>query len=220
VIVRSGGRGVNGRAVSIAGSAVRILASIALVQVVAPAHAQQDPTELRPPGAFSSIADPHERSAALFQEAGKVIQHPRCINCHPAGDHPLQGEDGHRHFPAVARGPEDMGVPGDYCTACHHHTNVAPLAAPHTSIPGHPRWQLAPREMAWEAKTIGEICEQLKDPERNGHRTLAELHEHMAEDGLVGWGWHPGAGRQPAPGTQRIFGALVQAWIVAGAVGP
>jgi hypothetical protein len=62
--------------------------------------------------------------------------------------------------------------------------------------------------------------EQLKYPERNGHRTLAELHEHMAEDRLVGWGWHPGAGRQPAPGTQRIFGALVQAWIDAGAVCP
>jgi hypothetical protein len=56
--------------------------------------------------------------------------------------------------------------------------------------------------------------EQLKYPERNGHRTLAELHEHMAEDGLVGWGW------RPAPGTQRIFGALVQAWIDAGAVCP
>ena len=45
------------------------------------------------------------------------------------------------------------------------------MAAPHTSIPGHPRWQLAPREMAWEGKTLGEICEQLKDPERNRHRT-------------------------------------------------
>ena len=80
--------------------------------------------------------------------------------------------------------------------------------------------QLAPREMAWENKALGEICEQLKDPERNGHRTLAELHEHMAEDDLVGWGWHPGAGRQPAPGTQQILGALVQAWIDTGAACP
>ena len=203
-----------------ASSTVRILASIALIQAAAPAQAQENPIELRPPAAFSSIADLHERSVALFREAGKVLQHPRCINCHPAGDHPLQGDDRHAHFPAAARGSEDMGAPGGYCTACHLDTNVTPLAAPHTSIPGHPRWQLAPREMAWQDKTLGEICEQLKDPERNGHRTLAELHEHMAEDDLVGWGWHPGAGRQPAPGTQRIFGALVQAWIDTGAACP
>jgi hypothetical protein len=203
-----------------ASSAVRIAPLILLIQAATPIQAQQISDELRSPAAFSSIQDAHERSVALFGEAGKVIQHSRCINCHPAGDHPLQGEDRHRHFPAVVRGPENMGVPGDYCTACHHDTNVTPLAAPHTSIPGNPRWQLAPREMAWETKTLGEICTQLKDPERNGRRSLAELHEHMAEDDLVGWGWHPGAGRQPAPGTQQIFGALIQAWIDTGAACP
>jgi hypothetical protein len=64
------------------------------------------------------------------------------------------------------------------------------------------------------------MCEQLKDPERNGHRTLAQLHEHMAQDDLVGWGWHPGPGRQPAPGTQQVFGELIQAWIETGAACP
>jgi hypothetical protein len=201
-------------------STVRIFASIVLMHVALAAQAQQGPAELRPPNAFSSIQDPHERSMALFREAGKVIQHPRCINCHPAGDQPLQGNDRRPHYPAAARGPEDMGPPGGYCTACHLDTNVRVLAAPHTSIPGHPRWQLAPREMAWEGKTLGEICAQLKDPERNGHRTLAELHEHMAEDDLVGWGWHPGAGRESAPGTQQILGALIQAWIETGAACP
>jgi hypothetical protein len=49
---------------------------------------------------------------------------------------------------------------------------------------------------------------------------LAELHEHMAQDDLVGWGWHPGAGREPAPGTQQTFGALIQAWIDTGAACP
>ena len=199
---------------------VWISVAIVLIHAAAPASAQQNPAELRPPAAFSSIGNPHERSLALFREAGKVIQHPRCVNCHPAGDHPLQGEDRRAHFPAAVRGPEDMGAPGGYCTACHFETNVTVQAAPHTSIPGHPRWQLAPREMAWESKTLGEICEQLKDPERNGHRTLAELHEHTAHDDLVGWGWHPGTGRQPAPGTQQTFGALVQAWIDTGAACP
>jgi hypothetical protein len=98
-------------------SAIPIVASILLMQVGVPAQAQQDRAELRSPSAFSSVAHPHERSVALFREAGKVIQHPRCINCHPAEDHPLHGSDGHPHFPAAARGPEDMGAPGGYCTA-------------------------------------------------------------------------------------------------------
>jgi hypothetical protein len=202
-----------------ANTAALIAATAILIEISALAGAQQA-VELRPPAAFSSIADPRERSVALFREAGKVIQHPRCVNCHPAGDHPLQGEDGHLHVPAAARGAEDMGVPGNYCTACHHDTNVVPPATPKIGIPGHPRWQLAPREMAWQGKPLGEICAQLKDPERNGHRTLAELHEHMAQDDLVGWAWHPGAGREATPGTQQTFGALIQAWIDTGAACP
>ncbi len=40
---------------------------------------------------------------------------------------------------------------------------------------------------------------------------------HMAEDSLVGWGWSPGAGRTPVPGTQAQFGALMRARPDAGA---
>jgi hypothetical protein len=89
-----------------------------------------------------------------------------------------------------------------------------------SSIPGHPRWGLAPIEMASQGKTPGEICRQLKDPRRNGGRSLELLHEHAANDDLVAWGWHPGAGREPAPGTQELFGRLVQAWIDIGAECP
>ena len=56
---------------------------------------------------------------ALFAEAAKVITDPRCVNCHPAGDHPLQGDDGHIHFPAAVRGEAGVGVPGGYCATCH-----------------------------------------------------------------------------------------------------
>ena len=45
---------------------------------------------LRSASEFASIKNKKARSVALFQEAGKVIQHPRCVNCHPAGDRPLQ----------------------------------------------------------------------------------------------------------------------------------
>src|SRR3954454_20488638 len=40
---------------------------------------------------FAAIADSKERSAALFVEASRVLLHPRCANCHPDGDVPLQG---------------------------------------------------------------------------------------------------------------------------------
>ena len=42
----------------------------------------------------------------------------------------------------------------------------------------------------------------------------------MAHDDLVGWGWHPGDGREPAPGTQAAFGALIKYWVDTGAACP
>jgi hypothetical protein len=87
-------------------------------------------------------------------------------------------------------------------------------------VPGHPQWHLAPRSMAWQGRTLGEICEQLKDPARNGGRSLDEVVEHMRKDPLVAWAWAPGTGRQPAPGTQAEFAALIEAWAASGAVCP
>jgi hypothetical protein len=61
---------------------------------------------------------------------------------------------------------------------------------------------------------------QIKDKDRNGGKDMAALIHHMAEDELVGWGWNPGAGRTPAPGTQKQFGELIKAWAEAGAACP
>ena len=170
---------------------------------------------LRPVSDFSVISDQKERSVALFAEAGKVILHPRCVNCHPAGDRPLQGEDGHPHLPLVVRGPEGHGAVAMQCTNCHGRANFDP-----GGVPGHPMWHLAPIEMAWAGKSLGEICAQIKDPNRNGGKSLDEIVHHMTEDSLVGWGWNPGAGRAPAPGTQQEFGALIRAWAEGGATCP
>jgi hypothetical protein len=74
--------------------------------------------------------------------------------------------------------------------------------------------------MAWVGRSPHAICEQLKDPKRNGGKTLAQIVEHNAHDELVGWGWKPGAGREPAPGTQEQFGAIVAAWVETGAECP
>lgn len=178
-------------------------------------------TSLKPVSAFDHLEDPTKRSLALFEEAGRVIQHPRCVNCHPPGDRPVQGEAGDQqpHRPLVVRGEDGMGAIGMRCTACHGEANFNPPEARY-GIPGHPQWHLAPVEMAWLGKSLGEICEQIKDPERNGGKSMEELVHHMAEDSLVGWGWTPPKGREPAPGTQEQFGALIQAWADTGAACP
>ena len=95
-----------------------------------------------------------------------------------------------------------------------------PIARAPAGVPGNPIWHLAPREMGWEGKTLGEICAQIKDPARNGNRSLDALVEHIGEDHLVGWAWAPGYGRQPVPGTQKQAGALVEAWVKTGAECP
>jgi hypothetical protein len=164
---------------------------------------------------FSSISDPAARSAAYFTELGKVLTNPRCLNCHPAGDRPRQGDTARLHQPPVERGADGFGLPAMRCPICHQAANFEP-----GRVPGNPGWHLAPREMAWEGKTLGEICAQIKDPARNGGRSLEALAEHIGSDHLVGWAWAPGFGRRPAPGTQREAGALVEAWAKTGAVCP
>jgi len=178
--------------------------------------------DLRPVASFSGISDQTERSRALFNEVAKVVTNPRCMNCHPAGDRPLQGNDQHEHIPPIVRGEAGLGVAGVSCSSCHTEKNftLVGTGASYKSIPGHPRWQVAPIEFAWQGKSLGQICEQLKDSNRNGGRSLALLQEHFAKDDLVAWGWAPGEGRDPAPGTQQQLGELVQAWIDSGAQCP
>ena len=79
---------------------------------------------------------------------------------------------------------------------------------------------VAPLEMSLVGKSPHAICEQIKDPKRNGGKTLAQIVDHNAHDELVAWGWAPGHGREPAPGTQRQFGDLVAAWVNTGAECP
>jgi hypothetical protein len=171
-------------------------------------------TSLKPVTAFAGIKDPKARSLALFTEVGKVIQSPRCLNCHPVGDRPTQTDAMRPHMPWVVRA-DGIGAPGLHCPTCHHAKNFDPA-----NVPGNPKWMLAPPEMAWQGKTLGQICVQLKDKTRNGGRDMAALEEHMATDDLVGWGWHPGGNRTPAPGTQAEFGALFKAWAQSGAYCP
>lgn len=188
--------------------------------VAAPSVKPAAAASLRTVASFDGIKDPAARSLALFEEAGKVIQSPRCLNCHPAERSPTQGDDLHPHNPPMVAGDSGHGPAGLPCLSCHTAANVPTWGDRIKSIPGDPKWALAPAEMAWQGKSLGAICAQIKNSATNGGKTLAEIHHHMAEDHLVGWGWNPGEGRAPAPGTQAQFGALIKAWIDTGAKCP
>jgi len=194
-----------------------VLTVTAFLAMLMATHAASGPPagNLAAPESFDAIGDTAARSAALFNEAGKVLTHPRCVNCHPAGDRPRQGDVRRLHQPPVARGEDGFGLPAMRCPICHQAANFEPAG-----VPGDPGWHLAPREMSWEGKTLGEICAQIKDPARNGGRSLGDIVHHVGDDHLVGWAWAPGTGRQSAPGTQAQAGALLDAWVKTGAVCP
>lgn len=163
---------------------------------------------------FVALTDDIARAKALFAEAGKVIQHPRCTNCHPSGESPTQGDEMRAHEPPVVRGDDGHGVVGMRCQTCHMVANVDLVDR---TVPGSPTWHLAPASMGWVGRSLGEICEQLKDPARNGGMDLAAIAAHARADPLVGWAWDPGAGRSAPPGDQATFGGLIEAWVAAGA---
>jgi hypothetical protein len=194
-------------------TALLVLFGIAIFAHPTEAVSEAAPNTLAAPESFSSIADVGQRSAAYFTELGKVLLHPRCLNCHPSGDHPHQGDLARLHQPPVERGADGAGLPSMRCSSCHQAANFG-------RVPGQPDWHLAPREMGWEGKTLRDICAQIKDPTRNGGRSLGDLVHHIGGDTLVGWAWSPGFGRQPAPGTQKEAGALVEAWVKTGAACP
>jgi hypothetical protein len=192
-----------------------VLAAIASSLTTAYAASKAVSTTLAAPESFAGIHDEAAQSAAIFTELGKVLTHPRCTNCHPAGDRPHQGDQSRLHQPPVTRGADGHGTETMRCAICHGNANFDP-----GRMPGHPLWHLAPIEMAWEGKSVAEICAQIKDPARNGNRKAEDLIEHIGDDTLVGWAWHPGVGRTPAPGTQAQAKALVAAWVKTGAACP
>ncbi|MEL6904514.1 MAG: hypothetical protein AAFP22_03870 [Planctomycetota bacterium] len=173
-------------------------------------------------GAIALAARPEARppfaprtAAAAFQDVARVLRHPRCMNCHPSGDRPHVGDDVRVHAMNVQRGPEGQGRVGQRCATCHRTENNDDAR-----VPGAPHWHLAPRSMGWEGLDDHDLAEALKDPERNGGRSLADLRAHMAEDPLVLWGWEPGVGRAPVPVSHEAFVRSLDAWIEAGAPTP
>src|SRR5688572_11603649 len=70
-------------------------------------------SEINPPRVMSGETEENKKrekeSAQAFIKAYRVFMHPRCMNCHPVGDAPLQGDDSHIHAQNVTRGPDGKG---------------------------------------------------------------------------------------------------------------
>jgi cytochrome c5 len=140
-----------------------------------------------------------------------VLEHPRCMNCHPAGAAPLQGDDGHAHAQNVQRGADGKGLYAMRCDACHQTENLAGAHLP----PGAPKWHLPRADMplVFEGKSSSELCRQLKDARRNGGLTPEQLYAHVDRDPLVLWGWSPGEGRTPVSTSHADFVKAMRTWI-------
>jgi hypothetical protein len=156
-----------------------------------------------------------------FAVIARVLQHPRCQNCHIPGDAPLQFDQGLPHAQNVRRGPKGEGAPGLPCSTCHATKNPPPSYGQHMP-PGAPNWSLPPPEekMVFIGLTAADLCSRIKDPQQNGGRDLEEMFRHIDQDKIVLWGWRPGLGRAPVDVPHAEFSAAFRRWIDAGAPCP
>jgi hypothetical protein len=168
--------------------------------------------------AYAQTTTGPSTSSDSFLEASKVFLHPRCVNCHPAGDHPLQGDEGRPHDMDVKRGRDGSGLDGLECGSCHESENLPGPDEP----PGAPGWHLPPEDMpmVFEKKTARELCLQLKDPAKNGGMSPEQIVEHVRTAPLVLWAWTPGEGRKPTPIPHEEFVKYMAEWARKGAACP
>ena len=129
-----------------------------------------------------------------FDKMMSVLTHKRCVNCHPAGNQPHQGEDSHVHNFGVQRGEDNHGVAALRCESCHQQENNN-----YSGVPGAPEWSVAPLSMAWEGLSRVEIAQSMMNPEKNGGRNLEEIVKHLTEHELVLWAWEPGVDAEGNP---------------------
>ena len=154
-------------------------------------------------------------SKAAFIEAYKVFIHPRCMNCHPAGDVPLQGDDSRLHPQGVKRGKDGKGLYALKCKNCHQDEHIAGEHMP----PGSVSWHLPPAnlKMVFEGKSPKQLAMHFKDPKFTGFKTLDKMIEHVEKEPLVLNSWTYGT---PPPRSHEEFVAKVKEWIEKGAAIP
>jgi hypothetical protein len=173
-------------------------------------------TSTEPGATSSSVEDAtagktSSTSVEAWEVVYRALQHPRCLNCHPAGDAPLQGDQSLPHQQNVQRGPDGHGLYAMRCETCHQGQNLPGEHMP----PGAPTWHLPSKAMplVFEGKSSGELCRQLKDPKRNGGKSMQQILDHIDHDPLVMWGWEPGNGRAPVSVPHAELVKAVRTWI-------
>lgn len=156
-------------------------------------------------------------SVKAFMQVYQVLMSPRCMNCHPAGDVPLQGDDSHLHTMFPKRGADGKGLYAMKCANCHQPENTVGVHTP----PGNPSWHLPPAnmKMVFQGRSAHQLAKQLTDPKQNGHKNMDQLLAH-AHDGLVVAAWSPGEGRSLPPMSHEDFTKAWTTWIKKGAYAP
>ena len=194
-----------------------VLATVGMAALVASCSHGSSDTPAKTPVAATAAA-PGSDPVAAFETVRSVLQDARCQNCHPSGDRPLQGDDGHFHTMNIQRGPDGHGLPGAQCGTCHGKANPPDSYGTHQPPGVATNWHLPRPEMplVFVGRSAQELCEQLKDPARNGNLSPAGLVKHVSTDPLVLWGWNPGFGRRPVPVPHAQFVAAFQKWVDAG----
>lgn len=170
-----------------------------------------------------TAAKPVSQQEALadFEIVRSVLQNPRCQNCHPAGDVPLQGDQGVLHTQNVMRGPEGKGMPGEECTTCHGPANPPESYGQHIPPGVHDGWHMPgpDHKLTFVGVAPGALCEQVRDPNKNGGMKTKALEDHI-DTPLVVWGWNPGRGRTPIPVPKEQFKKAWNDWLHAGSPCP
>ena len=156
-------------------------------------------------------------SVKAFMDVYKVLMSPRCMNCHPSGDVPLQGDDNRLHNMFPQRGKDGKGIYAMKCMNCHQPTNIEGLNTP----PGNPNWHLPPAnmKMVFQGRTPHQLALQIMDYNKNGHKNKEQLLEH-ARDTLVKAAWNMGEGRMPPPLAYNDFLKVWDTWISKGGYAP
>ncbi len=203
-----------------------LLFVVACLLGLARLFAQQDST-INPSQAQDDVT-----AEAAFAAAYQVFMHPRCVNCHPAGNAPLRGEDSRPHAGLrLSRGADGQGVFTLKCTNCHQAQNQPglhmPPGAPNILKDGsldpiNPRWHLPSLKtpMIFQGRSQAKLCRQLLNPTENGGLSGEKLIHHVANDPLVLWAWNPGEGRSTPPLTHEDFVASVKRWLDNGGACP
>ena len=162
-----------------------------------------------------------EQGLHAWQRVYQVASHPRCANCHVGTDNipmwsgPSYGKT-RRHGMNINAGPSRIGAETLMCSTCHAFRKNGENDQPHAAPQVATAWRLAPVEAEWFGKSSTEICEQLRDPKRNGSRTFKDIAQHLNHDVILHWAWNPGGGREPAPYSLQEHMRDIVEWGVAG----